>query len=40
MKKKSTIAVHSNKDFKEKYGSVSTPNFQSSAYLYPYNEER
>lgn len=38
-KKDSTIVIHGKKSFKDKYGSVTTPIFQSSAYLFPFKDE-
>jgi cysteine-S-conjugate beta-lyase len=38
-KKDSTIVLHSGSKKKHNFGAVTTPIFQSSAYMYPYNEE-
>jgi cysteine-S-conjugate beta-lyase len=38
-KKDSTTAIHGKKNFKAQYGSITTPIFQSSAYLFPFKGE-
>ncbi len=38
-KKDATIVLHSDTENKTNFGAVTTPIFQSSAYLYPFNEE-